>query len=148
MKMSLVQFGTTTSTVRKRKGTGGNMAKDIKEIITWDRLSEIATDAIYGMFEAEPYDAVEFCREKDLSETEIEYLIADCHKKYFKDEDDCDEDYEEDCYYEEESWDYEDRNYNRLYDDEENDYTPSATNGDYSPSNPWDAPGMSIRDFI
>lgn len=30
-----------------------------------------------------------------------------------------------------------------LYDE----YT-SATNGDYSPSNPWDAPGMSIRDFI
>ena len=27
-------------------------------------------------------------------------------------------------------------------------YTPSATNGDYSPSNPWDAPGMSIKDFI
>jgi hypothetical protein len=28
------------------------------------------------------------------------------------------------------------------------EYTSSATNGDYSPSNPWDAPGMSIRDFI
>ena len=28
------------------------------------------------------------------------------------------------------------------------DYVPSATNGDYSPSNPWDAPGMSIHDFI
>lgn len=27
-------------------------------------------------------------------------------------------------------------------------YCPSATNGDYSPSNPWDAPGMSVRDFI
>ena len=27
-------------------------------------------------------------------------------------------------------------------------YTPSATNGDYSPGNPWDAPGMSIHDFI
>ena len=27
-------------------------------------------------------------------------------------------------------------------------YTPSATHGDYSPSNPWDAPGMSIHDFI
>ena len=27
-------------------------------------------------------------------------------------------------------------------------YTPSSTNGDYSPSNPWDAPGMSIQDFI
>ena len=33
------------------------------------------------------------------------------------------------------------------YDDEE-DYTPSSTRGDYSPSNPWDAPGMSVRDFI
>lgn len=33
-----------------------------------------------------------------------------------------------------------------LY-DEEDDY-PSSTRGDYSPSNPWDAPGMSISDFI
>ena len=28
------------------------------------------------------------------------------------------------------------------------DRTPSSTAGDYSPSNPWDAPGMSMRDFI
>lgn len=27
-------------------------------------------------------------------------------------------------------------------------YAPSATNGDYGPSAPWNAPGMSIRDFI
>ena len=27
-------------------------------------------------------------------------------------------------------------------------YCPSSSSGDYSPSNPWDAPGMSIRDFI
>lgn len=26
--------------------------------------------------------------------------------------------------------------------------TPSATCGDYGPSNPWNAPGMSVRDFI
>ena len=32
--------------------------------------------------------------------------------------------------------------------EEEEDYCPSATNGDYSPSCPWNAPGMSIRDFI
>lgn len=31
---------------------------------------------------------------------------------------------------------------------EYDEYTPSATNGDYSPSNPWDAPGMKISDFI
>lgn len=30
----------------------------------------------------------------------------------------------------------------------EEHYCPSATAGDYSPGNPWDAPGMSIRDFI
>lgn len=28
------------------------------------------------------------------------------------------------------------------------DYIPSAENGDYSPSNPWDAPGMKMSDFI
>lgn len=33
-------------------------------------------------------------------------------------------------------------------DDEDDDYTPSSTNGDYSPSNPWDAPGMKMSDFI
>lgn len=33
------------------------------------------------------------------------------------------------------------------YEFERNQYT-CCTNRDYSPSNPWDAPGMSIRDFI
>lgn len=28
------------------------------------------------------------------------------------------------------------------------EYVPSSENGDYSPSNPWDAPGMKISDFI
>lgn len=31
---------------------------------------------------------------------------------------------------------------------EPDDYCPSATAGDYSPSSPWNAPGMSVRDFI
>ena len=30
----------------------------------------------------------------------------------------------------------------------EEEYVPSSSNRDYSPSNPWDAPGMSIKDFI
>lgn len=30
----------------------------------------------------------------------------------------------------------------------EREYIRSATAGDYSPSNPWDAPGMSVSDFI
>jgi hypothetical protein len=28
------------------------------------------------------------------------------------------------------------------------EYIPSSTNRDYSPSNPWNAPGMSVKDFI
>ena len=32
--------------------------------------------------------------------------------------------------------------------EEKEPYRPSASNGDYSPSHPWDAPGMSIHDFI
>lgn len=31
---------------------------------------------------------------------------------------------------------------------DDDDYMPSAENGDYGPSNPWDAPGGSISDFI
>lgn len=46
---------------------------------------------------------------------------------------------------------------NKVKEDEEekqamcasdDEYTPSATAGDYSPSCPWNAPGMSINDFI
>ena len=32
--------------------------------------------------------------------------------------------------------------------EEEDRYIRSSTCGDYSPSNPWDAPGMSVKDFI
>ena len=31
---------------------------------------------------------------------------------------------------------------------EQDEGCPSSTNRDYGPGNPWDAPGMSIRDFI
>ena len=34
------------------------------------------------------------------------------------------------------------------YESDDKQYIRSSTNGDYSPSNPWDAPGMSISDFI
>ena len=39
--------------------------------------------------------------------------------------------------------------YNDEPEDEEDDYyIPSSTAGDYSPGAPWNAPGMSIRDFL
>jgi len=34
------------------------------------------------------------------------------------------------------------------YRDADNPPAPSSTGGDYSPSNPWDAPGMSVPGFI
>lgn len=37
--------------------------------------------------------------------------------------------------------------YTDMYGDEE-DINTSSTHGDYSPGNPWDAPGMCISDFI
>ena len=38
--------------------------------------------------------------------------------------------------------------YKEYNEDDDQEYTPSATHGDYSPSCPWNAPGMSISDFI
>lgn len=38
--------------------------------------------------------------------------------------------------------------YGLSEDEEEEPYRPSATRGDYSPSSPWNAPGMSVSDFI
>lgn len=32
--------------------------------------------------------------------------------------------------------------------EEDPHYTPSAASGDYGPSSPWNAPGMSVSDFI
>lgn len=41
-----------------------------------------------------------------------------------------------------------DKLYEIIEVENDEEYTPSATNGDYSPSNPWDAPGMKLSDFI
>ena len=40
-----------------------------------------------------------------------------------------------------------DEAWHEANDDPDNDYR-SAYRGDYSPSNPWDAPGMTVSDFI
>lgn len=44
--------------------------------------------------------------------------------------------------------DFDEDDVEAKYNEDEEEYVPSAENGDYSPSNPWDAPGMSISDFI
>ena len=46
--------------------------------------------------------------------------------------------------YDEDPEDYEIGDTDEYYDE----YIPSSSEGDYSPSNPWDALGMSKRDFL
>lgn len=43
---------------------------------------------------------------------------------------------------------FEGRLYEAPYLNEEERHIRSSTNGDYSPSAPWNAPGMSVKDFI
>lgn len=38
--------------------------------------------------------------------------------------------------------------YQDEWEDDEEPYRPSASRRDYSPSSPWNAPGMSVSDFI
>ena len=49
--------------------------KNIKKTITWDRLSEIATNCLHALYEAEPYEAMEYFRDTlDLTDEEREYF--------------------------------------------------------------------------
>ena len=72
--------------------------------------------------------------EEDLDD--YEDMISLALRDYFRTKETAPVDPDE-CEYEE---DYED-------DEDDDEYIPSATRGDYSPSAPWNAPGMSPRDF-
>ena len=118
--------------------------ENIKNKITWDRLSEIATQALHGLLEDDYDSAMEYFRDTiDLTEEEREYfgiptetedddeLTCDNCPYYYYDEvaayprchhtdndlpAPCEYEPEENSY-EEEPWGYEDRTYNRLYED-------------------------------
>lgn len=75
-----------------------------------------------------------------IVENDLNVVLVDCSR------------YEGSKYVSEYRWfevpeDFEEEEDDDIEEDME-DYTPSSTNGDYSPSNPWDAPGMSTSDFI
>lgn len=109
-------------------------AAELTREITYDRMSEIAT-----RFK----DALQLADDELLRETCEDDLFMEEHEyKYFEigfsnTEPDYDDD---DSLFDDE--DFED------FDEDNRPYTSSATNGDYSPSCPWNAPGMSIKDFI
>ena len=88
--------------------------------IPWARMSEIATVLKDGLIEDGEEEAYRYMADvAELSDTEAEYLGLDM------------------------------KLYKAATDEDADDHmAPSSTGGDYSPANPWDAPGMSASDFI
>jgi antitoxin component YwqK of YwqJK toxin-antitoxin module len=87
----------------------------------------------------------------DFSDGEVDstdYWVDEDDDKYHHHYYPSDEEYEIDRLYHDASED--ELRKMGVFDNLNNDdeYVPSSENGDYSPSNPWDAPGMSISDFI
>ena len=88
--------------------------------ISWARMSEIATLLKDGLVEDGTEEAYRYMAEAaELSETEAEYFGLDMEQ-------------------------YRDA----IGEDADSHTVPSSTGDDYSPANPWDAPGMSTSDFI
>lgn len=49
--------------------------KDIKKMIPWERMDEIASKCLHALYEAEPIEAMEYFREElDLTDEEMEYF--------------------------------------------------------------------------
>ena len=88
--------------------------------ISWARMSEIATILKDGLIEDGEEEAYSYMADVvELSDTEAEYFGLDMEQ-------------------------YRDA----IGEDADSHTPPSSTDGDYSPANPWDAPGMSVSDFI
>lgn len=88
--------------------------------IPWARLSEIATFLKDGLIENDEEEAYRYMVDvAELSDAEAEYFGLDMKQ------------YEE-----------------IAGEGSDNSTAPSSTDGDYSPVNPWDAPGMGASDLI
>lgn len=102
------------------KATDHFLALTDEKHISFDRMGEIATTLKDGLIEDDEEEAYRYMADTvELSDAEAEYLGLDMTKL------------------------------NNEEDDDSEEYTcPSSMEGDYSPSNPWDAPGMSVADFF
>ncbi len=88
--------------------------------ISWARMSEIATVLKDGLIEDGEEEAYRYMADvAELSDAEAEYFGLDM------------EQYRE-----------------ATGEDADSHTAPSSTGSDYSPANPWDAPGMSVSDFV
>jgi len=91
-----------------------------EKYISWARMSEIATVLKDGLIEDGEEEAYQYMVDVvELSDTEAEYFGLDMEQYRIVKAKDADD-----------------------------HIAPSSMGGDYSPINPWDAPGMSVSDFI
>ena len=89
-----------------------------EKYISWARMSEIATVLKDGLIEDDEEEAYRYMADiAGLSDTEAEYFGLDMEQ------------------------------YKAATGGGTDNPAPSSTGGDYSPANPWDAPGMSTSDF-
>lgn len=88
--------------------------------ISWARMSEIATILKDGLVEDGEEEAYRYMADVvELSDTEAEYFGLDMER------------------------------YSAAAgEDTDSGTVPSSTGGDYSPASPWDAPGLSVSDFV
>lgn len=91
-----------------------------EKYISWARMSEIATLLKDGRIEDDEEEAYRYMADvAELSDAEAEYFGLDLER------------------------------YRKATDKDANSSTaPSSTDGDYSPADPWNAPGMDVSDFI
>lgn len=91
-----------------------------KKHISWARMSEVATLLKDGLIEDDEEEAYRYMADvAELSDAEAEYFGLDLER------------------------------YRKATDKDANSSTaPSSTDGDYSPADPWNAPGMDASDFI
>ena len=91
-----------------------------KKYVPYNRTCEIAHLLAMGMIDDDREEAYEYmCNRVEVSEREAGMLGLDMEE------------------------------YREMADSmDEAGVSTSSTSGDYGPSHPWDAPGMSIKDFI
>ena len=88
--------------------------------IPWARMSEIATVLKDGLIEDDEEEAYRYMADAaELSDTEAEYFGLDMEQYRAA-----------------------------AGEDTDSRTAPSSADCDYSPANPWDAPGMGVSDFI
>ena len=114
------EFSTLTKAEALFKVVDYYLARTSKRHISWGRMNEIAAVLKDGLIEDDEEEAYRYIAGvAELSDAEAEYFGLDMEQYRAA-----------------------------AGEDADSSAISSSTGGNYSPANPWDAPGMSVSDFI